>query len=53
MKRRDGRDDRYWWVCYAGAQRDGKGCKFWKEMDMVKEGRGGTSKEKETKSLAL
>ncbi|KAF5358503.1 hypothetical protein D9756_001694 [Leucocoprinus leucothites] len=41
MKNRtDGRTDRYWWACYAGAQNDGKGCKFWKVMDMDKEGRG-------------
>src|ERR1700722_11118052 len=39
MKRRDGKTDRYWWICYAGAQREGKGCKFWRELDMVKEGR--------------
>ena len=38
--RHDGRTDRYWWVCYAGAQNDGKGCDFWKVMDMVTEGRG-------------
>ncbi|KXN90534.1 hypothetical protein AN958_04206 [Leucoagaricus sp. SymC.cos] len=41
MKNRtDGKTDRYWWSCYAGAQNDGKGCKFWKVMDMKKEGRG-------------
>ncbi|PPR08083.1 hypothetical protein CVT24_010544 [Panaeolus cyanescens] len=32
--------DRYWWTCYAGAQNDGKGCNFWKVMDMDAEGRG-------------
>ncbi|KAJ3510591.1 hypothetical protein NLJ89_g4587 [Agrocybe chaxingu] len=32
--------DRYWWSCYAGAQNDGKGCKYWKVMDMKGEGRG-------------
>lgn len=31
---------KYWWTCYAGAQNDGKGCKFWKVMDMEAEGRG-------------
>ncbi|KAF9453278.1 hypothetical protein P691DRAFT_658900 [Macrolepiota fuliginosa MF-IS2] len=41
MKNRtDGETDRYWWTCYAGAQNDGKGCKFWKVMNMKKEGRG-------------
>lgn len=41
MKNRtDGRTDKYWWTCYAGAQNEGKGCKFWKVMDMKKEGRG-------------
>ncbi|KAF8558449.1 hypothetical protein OG21DRAFT_1474901 [Imleria badia] len=38
--RHDGRTDRYWWVCYAGAQNDGKGCDFWRVMDMEAEGRG-------------
>lgn len=32
--------DKYWWVCYAGAQNDGKGCSFWSVMDMKAEGRG-------------
>ncbi|KAF8436942.1 hypothetical protein L210DRAFT_873116 [Boletus edulis BED1] len=36
----DGKTDRYWWVCYAGAQNDGKGCDFWRVMDMQAEGRG-------------
>lgn len=36
----DGESDRYWWTCYAGAQNDGKGCNFWKVMDMKTEGRG-------------
>ncbi|KAK0210294.1 hypothetical protein DFS33DRAFT_1292177, partial [Desarmillaria ectypa] len=41
MKNRtDGKTDKYWWTCYAGAQNDGKGCDFWKVMDMEKEGRG-------------
>ncbi|TFK29795.1 hypothetical protein FA15DRAFT_581456 [Coprinopsis marcescibilis] len=31
---------KYWWTCYAGAQNDGKGCNFWKVMDMSAEGRG-------------
>ncbi|KAF8797888.1 hypothetical protein BYT27DRAFT_7178068 [Phlegmacium glaucopus] len=35
----DGEMDRYWWTCYAGAQNEGKGCKFWKVMDMKEEGR--------------
>lgn len=37
--RHDGKTDRYWWVCYAGAQNDGKGCDFWRVMDMQAEGR--------------
>ncbi|TFK42728.1 hypothetical protein BDQ12DRAFT_676712 [Crucibulum laeve] len=32
--------DRYWWTCYAGAQNEGKGCNFWKVMDIDAEGRG-------------
>ncbi|KAJ7724069.1 hypothetical protein DFH07DRAFT_871901 [Mycena maculata] len=41
MKNRtDGKTDRYWWTCYAGAQNDGKGCKFWQPLDMASEGRG-------------
>ncbi|EMD38356.1 hypothetical protein CERSUDRAFT_49567 [Gelatoporia subvermispora B] len=31
---------KYWWTCYAGAQNDGKGCDFWKVMDVHQEGRG-------------
>ena len=31
---------KYWWTCYAGAQNDGKGCGFWKVMDIRAEGRG-------------
>ncbi|KAG9318278.1 hypothetical protein JVU11DRAFT_362 [Chiua virens] len=38
--RHDGKTDRYWWVCYAGAQNDGRGCNFWRVMDMQAEGRG-------------
>jgi len=34
------REDRYWWTCYAGAQNEGKGCGFWKVMDVEAEGRG-------------
>ncbi|KAG7452801.1 uncharacterized protein BT62DRAFT_925339 [Guyanagaster necrorhizus] len=41
MKNRtDGKTDKYWWTCYAGAQNEGKGCDFWNIMDMEKEGRG-------------
>ncbi|KAF8201617.1 hypothetical protein BJ912DRAFT_843410 [Pholiota molesta] len=41
MKNRiDDETDRYFWTCYAGAQNDGKGCKFWKLLDMEEEGRG-------------
>ncbi|KAJ6606500.1 hypothetical protein DFH09DRAFT_1242020 [Mycena vulgaris] len=41
MKNRvDGKTDRYWWSCYAGAQNDGKGCNFWQPLDMAAEGRG-------------
>lgn len=35
----DGETDRYWWTCYAGAQNEGHGCRFWKVMDMKGEGR--------------
>ena len=30
----------YFWMCYAGAQNDGKGCSFFQILDMEKEGRG-------------
>ena len=41
MKNRNNEEtDRYWWTCYAGAQNEGKGCKFWKVMDMKEESRG-------------
>lgn len=41
MKNRThGEADRYWWTCYAGAQNDGKGCDFWKLLDMLEEKRG-------------
>lgn len=40
--RHDGKTDRYWWTCYAGAQNEGKGCNFWKVMDMKAERRGPT-----------
>lgn len=41
MKNRsDGKADRYWWSCYAGAQNEGKGCGYWKDMDITAEGRG-------------
>lgn len=31
---------RYWWMCYAGAQSEGKTCGMWKVMDAAAEGRG-------------
>ncbi|KAF9049311.1 hypothetical protein BDZ89DRAFT_1033151 [Hymenopellis radicata] len=41
MKNRsDGKTDKYWWTCYAGAQNEGKGCNFWRVMDMEGEKRG-------------
>lgn len=41
MKNRlDGKTDKYWWSCYAGAQNDGKTCGMWKLLDMEAEGRG-------------
>jgi len=30
----------YWWACTAGDQNEGKGCGFWKVMDVKAEGRG-------------
>jgi hypothetical protein len=30
----------YWWTCTAGDQNEGKGCGFWKMMDVKAEGRG-------------
>lgn len=41
MKNRvDSKSDKYWWACYAGAQNEGKGCNYWKVMDVKTEGRG-------------
>ncbi|KAF9001903.1 hypothetical protein BDQ17DRAFT_1203546, partial [Cyathus striatus] len=41
MKNRiNGNKDRYWWSCYAGAQNEGKGCNFWKVLNMAEEKRG-------------
>ncbi|KAK0458459.1 uncharacterized protein EV420DRAFT_1542361, partial [Desarmillaria tabescens] len=52
MKNRtDGKTDKYWWTCYAGAQNDGKGCDFWKVMDMEKEGRGPVVGERVTQPV--
>ncbi|KAI0053846.1 hypothetical protein FA95DRAFT_1585597 [Auriscalpium vulgare] len=34
------REFRYWWTCTAGDQNEGKGCGFWKVMDVRAEGRG-------------
>lgn len=31
---------KYWWTCYAGVQNDGKGCDYWRVMDVKAEGRG-------------
>ncbi|KAF9567595.1 hypothetical protein CPC08DRAFT_626671 [Agrocybe pediades] len=49
--RNDGETDRYWWTCYAGAQNEGKGCNFWKVMDMEQEGRGTAYKQENQKRL--
>jgi len=43
MKGRSGKDGekvKYRWACHAAAQNEGKGCNFWKVMDMKAEGRG-------------
>ncbi|KAJ7184257.1 hypothetical protein C8R46DRAFT_883022 [Mycena filopes] len=51
MKNRvDGKTDTYWWACYAGAQNDGKGCTFWKRLDMVSEMRGPVAAQLTTSS---
>lgn len=31
---------RYFWMCYSGAQNEGKGCSFFQTLDMEREGRG-------------
>jgi hypothetical protein len=36
----DGKEDKYWWTCYAGAQNEGKTCNMWQAMDVRAEGRG-------------
>ena len=41
MKNRcDGQEDKYWWTCYAAAQKDGQSCNLWQVMDVRSEGRG-------------
>lgn len=30
---------KYFWMCFAGAQNEGKGCRFYQQLDMEKEGR--------------
>ncbi|KIJ23041.1 hypothetical protein M422DRAFT_196407, partial [Sphaerobolus stellatus SS14] len=40
MKGRKAEEIRYFWMCYAGVQNDGKGCSFVKVMDCKGEGRG-------------
>jgi len=40
MKGRTADEIRYFWMCYAGVQNEGKGCSFLKVMDCVSEGRG-------------
>lgn len=41
MKNRNVNGDRYWWCCIGGSRTpDGKGCNFWRVMDMKAEGRG-------------
>ena len=30
----------FFWVCNAGAQNEGRGCGFWRELDVRREGRG-------------
>jgi hypothetical protein len=40
MKHRGSQKDRYWWMCYAATQNEGKGCSYWEVMDMVAEKRG-------------
>lgn len=36
----EGQEQRYFWMCYAGLQTNGKGCSFVKVMDYTAEGRG-------------
>ncbi|KAH7929782.1 hypothetical protein BV22DRAFT_1029177 [Leucogyrophana mollusca] len=48
--RQDGKADKYWWTCYAGAQNEGKGCGFWRVMDVTTEGRGPTIADLEGKA---
>ncbi|KAI0636811.1 hypothetical protein C8Q77DRAFT_1094744 [Trametes polyzona] len=31
---------KYWWACAVGRRNNGKGCKYWKVMDVKVEGRG-------------
>ncbi|KAJ3774783.1 hypothetical protein FB446DRAFT_639190 [Lentinula raphanica] len=40
--RNDGKKDKYWWTCFAGAQNNGKTCNMWKVFDVEAEGRGPT-----------
>ncbi|GAA5931389.1 hypothetical protein JCM3775_005011 [Rhodotorula graminis] len=36
----DDDDMMFFWVCNAGAQNEGRGCKFWRELDVRREARG-------------
>ncbi|KAF9458663.1 hypothetical protein BDZ94DRAFT_1284765 [Collybia nuda] len=47
-KRSSNRVGRYWWACYAGAQNEGRGCNYWKVLDMKAEGRGPCNGDSET-----
>lgn len=40
MKNRNVNGDKYWWCCMAGGKNEGKGCNFWRVLDMKAEGRG-------------
>ncbi|KAA1474862.1 hypothetical protein DENSPDRAFT_782623 [Dentipellis sp. KUC8613] len=43
---------RYWWTCASGDQNEGKGCGFWKVMDVKAEGRGPFAKDAQPNSVA-
>jgi hypothetical protein len=40
MKKKGGDEASHFWMCNGGAQNEGKGCRFWKSLDVIGEGRG-------------
>lgn len=48
--RHDGQDDKYWWTCFAAAQKEGQTCHLWQVMDIEAEGRCSAFKGKDVQA---